>query len=73
MEEIGIELCNMKLGLRPRVPYVFFHADFWSDLEKQLAKLVLEGRMPAWIKQNLLFSGNPDEIIEFYRKTLQIL
>ena len=73
MEEIGIELCNMKLGLRPRVPYVFFHSDFWADLEKQLAKLVHEGRMPAWIKQNLLFSGDPDEIIEFYRKTLQIL
>lgn len=73
MEEIGIELCNMKLGLRPRVPYVFYDTEFWSDLEKQLTKLVAKGRMPAWIKENLLFSGNPDEIIEFYRKTLQVL
>lgn len=73
VEEIGIELCNMKLGIRPRVPYVFFHDDFWSDFERQLKRLVSEGRMPAWITEQLLFSGNPDEIMDFYRKTLQIL
>ncbi len=26
LEEIGIEMCNLKLGIRPRVPYVFFNA-----------------------------------------------
>jgi len=73
MEEIGIELCNMKLGIRPRVPYVFYHDEFWSNLENQFQQLVDDGRMPAWMKEQLLFSGNPDEIIEFYRKSLQIL
>ncbi len=73
MEEIGIELCNMKLGIRPRVPYVFYHDEFWSDLEKQFTKLVADGRMPAWMKEHLLFSGDPEEIISFYRKSLQIL
>jgi len=73
MEEIGIELCNLKLGIRPRTPYIFFHDTFWDDLEAQLIQLVKEGRMPAWIIDHLLFSGDPEEIIEFYRKTLQIL
>ncbi|MBK1878861.1 LOG family protein [Pelagicoccus mobilis] len=73
MEEIGIELCNMKLGIRPRVPYVFYHDEFWSNLENQFQQLVADGRMPAWMKEQLLFSGNPDEIIQFYRKSLQIL
>ncbi|MBC2607748.1 LOG family protein [Pelagicoccus albus] len=73
MEEIGIELCNMKLGIRPRVPLVFFHDEYWSDLELQFEKLVSDNRMPAWMNDHLLFSGNPDEIINFYRKSLQIL
>lgn len=73
MEEIGIELCNMKLGIRPRVPYVFYHDEFWSDLERQFSKLVADGRMPPWMKEQLLFSGDPEEIIKFYRKSLQIL
>lgn len=73
VEEIGIELCNLKLGLRPRVPYVFFHDTFWSNLEEQFEHLVADGRMPAWIRRHLLFSGDPNEIIDFYRETLQIL
>lgn len=73
VEEIGIELCNLKLGIRPRVPYVFFHSEYWSDLERQLKKLVTDGRMPSWMKEHLLFSGDPDTIINFYRKSLQIL
>ena len=73
MEEIGIELCNMKLGIRPRTPFVFYHSSYWSNLEQQFKKLVEQGRMPSWIEEHLLFSGDPDEIISFYRKTLQIL
>lgn len=46
VEEIGIELCNLKLGIRPRVPYVFFHPDYLSDLEAQLHRMSVEGRMP---------------------------
>lgn len=73
MEEIGIELCNLKLGIRPRVPYVFFHPNYFCDLEAQLHRLAAEGRMPAWIEDYLLFSGDPETIIDFYRKTLQVL
>ncbi|MBD5779382.1 LOG family protein [Pelagicoccus sp. NFK12] len=73
MEEIGIELCNMKLGIRPRVPYVFYHDTYWKQLEEQFSQLVSDGRMPAWMKEQLLFCGDSEEIINFYRKSLQIL
>jgi uncharacterized glyoxalase superfamily protein PhnB len=29
--------------------------------------------MPAWIEDYLLFSGDPETIIDFYRKTLRVL
>jgi predicted Rossmann-fold nucleotide-binding protein len=38
LEEIGIEMCNLKLGIRPRVPYVFFNAKFWGDLRRRSAR-----------------------------------
>jgi len=73
LEEIGIELCNLKLGIRPRVPYIFFGSGFWGDLENQVALMIREKRAPAWMKDYILFSEDPDEVLRFYRKTLQVL
>jgi predicted Rossmann-fold nucleotide-binding protein len=72
LEETGIELCNLKLGIRPRVPYVFFHDSFWADLQKQFQAMIREKRVPAWMADYVLFSGKVDEVIRFYRRTLQI-
>ena len=73
LEEIGIELCNLKLGIRPRVPYVFFNARYWSDLRRQLREMIRTGRAPAWIADYVLFTDDPDEVVAFYRKKLQVL
>ena len=73
LEEIGIEMCNLKLGIRPRVPYIFYGADFWSDLRKQFREMIRTGRTPAWMADYVLFSDDPDEVVAFYRKTLQVL
>lgn len=73
LEEVGIELCNLKLGIRPRVPYVFFNARFWGDLRKQLREMIRSRRAPAWIADYVLFTDDPDEVVSFYRKTLQVL
>ena len=73
LEEIGIELCNLKLGIRPRVPYVFFNAKFWGDLRKQVTTMIREKRAPAWMSDYILFTDDPDEVIAFYRKTLKVL
>ncbi|MEI8088635.1 MAG: LOG family protein [Opitutaceae bacterium] len=73
LEEIGIEMCNLKLGIRPRVPYVFFNARFWGDLRKQLKIMISTKRAPAWIADYILFTDDPAEVVAFYRKKLQVL
>ncbi|MGH7996255.1 MAG: LOG family protein, partial [Opitutaceae bacterium] len=67
LEEIGIEMCNLKLGIRPRVPYVFFNARYWSDLRKQIREMIRTKRSPAWIADYILFTDDPDEVVSFYR------
>ncbi len=73
LEEIGIELCNLKLGIRPRVPYVFFNAKFWGDLRRQIREMIRTKRAPAWMLDYILFTDDPDEVVAFYRKKLQVL
>jgi hypothetical protein len=73
LEEIGIELCNLKLGIRPRVPYVFFNSKYWSDLRRQVREMIRTGRAPAWLADYILFTDNPAEVVAFYRKKLQVL
>jgi predicted Rossmann-fold nucleotide-binding protein len=73
LEEIGIELCNLKLGIRPRVPYVFFNSKFWGDLRAQLGMMIKANRAPAWIADYILFTDDPAEVVAFYRKKLQVL
>ncbi|HUR60358.1 MAG TPA: LOG family protein [Opitutaceae bacterium] len=73
LEEVGIEMCNLKLGIRPRVPYVFFNAKFWGDLRRQLRTMINTRRAPAWMADYILFTDDPDEVVAFYRKKLQVL
>lgn len=73
LEEIGIELCNLKLGIRPRVPYVFFNAKFWGDLRRQVNQMIKDQRAPAWMSDYILFTDDPDEVVKFYRRKLQVL
>lgn len=73
LEEIGIELCNLKLGIRPRVPFIFFDAKFFRDLRHQLREMIRSGRAPAWMQDYILFTDDPDEVVAFYREKLQVL
>lgn len=73
LEEIGIEMCNLKLGIRPRVPYVFFNAKFWGDLRRQIREMIRTKRAPAWMADYILFTDDPAEVVAFYRKKLQVL
>lgn len=73
LEEIGIELCNLKLGIRPRTPYVFYNRDYWKDLQAQINQMIKDGRSPAWIADYILFTDDAKEVVNFFRKTLQVL
>ncbi len=73
LEEIGIELCNLKLGIRPRAPMVFFSTRHWESLRGQVEKMVETGRTPAWILDYLLFTASPTEVVRFYQRKLELL
>ena len=73
LEEIGIELCNLKLGIRPRVPYVFLDQAYFAALKVQLQQMVAEKRAPAWMLDYVLFTDDPAEVLRFYRQKLQVL
>ncbi len=73
LEEIGIELCNLKLGIRPRVPMVFFGAGYFNPLRKQITQMIAAGRAPAWMLDYILFTDDPEDVVAFYREKLQVL
>lgn len=73
LEEIGIEMCNLKLGIRPRVPYVFLDRSYFAPLKAQIELMVAEKRAPAWMLDYCLFTDDPDEVLRFYRHKLQVL
>jgi len=73
LEEIGIEMCNLKLGIRPRVPFVFYDARYFRDLRNQVMAMIQAKRAPDWMADYLLFTDDADEVVDFYRQRLQVL
>jgi predicted Rossmann-fold nucleotide-binding protein len=55
------------------VPYVFFNSKYWSDLRRQVREMVRSGRAPSWMEDYILFADSPAQVVEFYRKKLQVL
>lgn len=76
LEEVGLTLTDIKLGLLNREPIVFFGREtadlYWRDLMAQLGKMVDSGRAPRWITSNILVTDNPDDAIAFFKQVLQI-
>ena len=42
-------------------------------MRKQLQHMIRTRRAPAWIEDYVLFTDDPDEVVAFYRKKLQVL
>ena len=55
------------------MPYIFYGAKYWADLRKQIREMIRTGRAPAWTGDYVLFTDDPDEVVDFYRKKLQVL
>jgi predicted Rossmann-fold nucleotide-binding protein len=74
LEEVGLTMTDMKLGMVERGPVVFFgkHGDdvYWSHMKAQLERMVEARRAPAWINENVLFTGDARHIAAFYKKVL---
>ena len=76
LEELGITLCNMKLSILEQVPVILFDTQgrkgFWDGIGNQIDEMISRGRAPAWIKENILITDDPKEVIEAYRTRLQL-
>jgi predicted Rossmann-fold nucleotide-binding protein len=76
LEEIGMTLTDIKLGLINTEPVVLFgpaaREPYWQALGEQLRLIAAEGRGPAWLRTHVLVTDDADEALAFYRDTLQV-
>jgi predicted Rossmann-fold nucleotide-binding protein len=77
LEEIGLTLTDIKLGLLNDEPIVLFGSSaedglYWRDLASQLRNIEAAGRGPGWLRSNVLVTSSPEEVIDFYRTVLRI-
>jgi predicted Rossmann-fold nucleotide-binding protein len=76
LEEIGMTLTDIKLGLINREPIVFFGSckgsKYWQHLVDQLHLISAENRGPKWLETHVLATDDPAEVIAFYQKILHI-
>lgn len=76
LEEVGLTLTDMKLGLAEQTPLVFLGGEqgdcYWDSLAAQIARMVEAGRAPRQLFDNLLVTSRPEEVVTFYRRVLRI-
>lgn len=76
LEEIGLTLTDMKLGVIEAGPLVFFDSagqDFyWEGLRVQLDEMARQKRVPAWLLEQILMTTDPDAIPQFYKQSLRL-
>lgn len=76
LEELGITLCNMKLSIMERVPVILFDTDgnkgFWDGMRRQITTMVDQTRAPNWIEEHIVITDDPGEVIDAYRRQLQL-
>ncbi|UCE54034.1 MAG: LOG family protein, partial [Desulfobacterales bacterium] len=76
LEELGITLCNMKLNILEPVPVILFDTEgkggFWNGIENQIDEMIDRGRVPTWIKENIVITDDPKVVIDVYRNRLQL-
>ncbi|NCA69749.1 MAG: hypothetical protein EOM91_06510 [Sphingobacteriia bacterium] len=76
LEEIGLTLTDMKLGVIEAAPIVFFDDTddglYWEGLQIQLRRMVSDGRAPDWLLDNILMTADPDAVPRFYKRVLRL-
>ncbi|MBK8978559.1 MAG: LOG family protein [Planctomycetes bacterium] len=76
LEEIGLTLTDMKLGVIERSPLVFFGSHsgtaYWRDLVRQFETMVADGRAPDWVLHNVLLTDDPKDVPPFYKRVLEL-
>ncbi|MGD2188202.1 MAG: LOG family protein, partial [Desulfobacterales bacterium] len=76
LEELGITLCNMKLSILEPVPVILFDTEgrkgFWNGIDNQINEMITRSRAPDWIRDHIVITDDPDDVIDAYRNRLQL-
>lgn len=76
LEEIGLTLTDMKLGVIETGPLVFFDGTenglYWEGLREQLAHMARQERVPSWLIDQILMTTDPDAVPRFYKQALRL-
>lgn len=76
LEEIGLTMTDMKLGVIEMSPVVFFGSHkgrpYWQGLQSQFQAMVDDHRAPDWLEKNVLMTDDPTEVPPFYKRILEL-
>lgn len=76
LEEVGLTMTDMKLGVIEMSPVVFFGAHdgrpYWQGLQKQFHDMVADRRAPEWLEKNVLMTYDPLAVPPFYKRILEL-
>ncbi|QGU31874.1 LOG family protein [Thermochromatium tepidum] len=76
LEEIGLTLTDMKLGVIEAGPVIFFDSSdgdfYWEGLRQQLETMKRQGRVPSWLTDQILMTTDPDAVPRFYKQALRL-
>jgi predicted Rossmann-fold nucleotide-binding protein len=70
LEEIGIELCNQKLGVRDNAPFIFFNSNYWIPIKSFVKNSIKNNLLKEKILNNIFFVDDLSEAINIYKDFL---
>ncbi|MEM7305689.1 MAG: LOG family protein [Planctomycetota bacterium] len=76
LEEVGLTMTDMKLGVIEQAPLVFYGSSdtdlYWRNLIEQFLVMADAGRAPEWLRDKVLLTDDPGEISAFYKRILEL-
>jgi len=76
LEEVGLTMTDMKLGVIEQSPLVFYGSDasglYWRHLIEQFHLMADAKRAPSWLKDKVLLTDDASEISAFYKRILEL-
>ncbi|MEQ9363961.1 MAG: LOG family protein [Leptospirales bacterium] len=67
LEEVGIELCNLKLGIHQNAPYIFVGTEYWKPIMDFLNQAVRHNMVGEKLLGNVHLVDSLEEAVNVYR------
>ena len=70
MEEVGIEICNLKLRVRENAPYIFVGKDYWRPIQDYVKNAISKKMLGKNILENMYLVDELKEAVSIYKNFL---